>query len=443
LINNLQKMKLQNLSHGLKLLAVPMKNTNTVTALVIVGTGTKYETKGINGISHFLEHMFFKGTIKRPNNLAISSELDGMGAEFNAFTTKEFTGFWVKSERKNLDSILDIVSDMLLNSQFSAAEIDRERGVILEEINMYQDSPMYLVEDVLEELLYGNTPAGWNVLGPKENIKKLTRDDFVRYVHAQYGSRNTVVCLAGNLGSSNARTIKLVNKYFDRGDFKKWGSDFKEKQAVVEKQNQPQVKIHYKKTDQAHLALGVRTFGYSHKDKTIAKMIAIILGGSMSSRIWSNLRERHGLGYYVHTNSELYSDSGYLATRAGVKIEEVSKAIKIILEEYKKMADSPVESKELQRTKDLLRGRIALQLETSDNLAEWYGRQVILNHTLARATKHVEKIMLPSEYIKEIDKINDTDIRRVAKKIFTDQNLNLAIIGPFKDRSKFESILKI
>jgi len=436
-------MKLQKLNYGLKLLAVPMKNTNTVTALVIVGTGTKYETKEINGISHFLEHMFFKGTIKRPNNLAISSELDSMGAEFNAFTTKEYTGFWVKSVRKNLDSILDIVSDMLLNSQFPVAEIDRERGVILEEINMYQDSPMYLVEDVLEELLYGDTPAGWNVLGPKENIRKITRDDFIKYVHSQYGSKNTIVCLAGNLGGSDAQTIKMINKYFDRDNFKKWGSDFSEKQVVVEKQSQPQVKIHYKETDQAHLALGVRTFGYSHKDKTIAKMISIILGGSMSSRIWSNLRERHGLGYYVHTNSEFYSDSGYLATRAGVKIEEVLKAIKIILEEYKRIVEKSVEKKELQRTKDLLRGRIALQLETSDNLAEWYGRQAIFNHTLARTIKKTEKIVSPSDYIKEIDKITAVDIRRVARQIFGNQKLNLAIIGPFKDKEKFESILKI
>lgn len=436
-------MKLQNLNHGLKLLAVPMANTNTVTALVIVGTGTKYETKNINGISHFLEHIFFKGTKKRPNNLAISSELDGMGAEFNAFTTKEFTGFWVKSEKKNLNSILDIVSDMLINSEFPAAEIDRERGVILEEINMYQDSPMYLAEDVLEECLYGDTPAGWNVLGLKENIKKITRDDFISYVHSQYGSKNTVVCLVGNLGSSDGQIAKMVNGYFDKGDFKKWGSDFKEKPVVVEKQNQPQIKVHYKKTDQAHLALGVRTFGYNHRDKTIVKMISIILGGSMSSRIWSNLRERHGLGYYVHTNSEFYSDSGYLATRAGIKIEEVVKAIKIILEEYKKIVVKSVEKKELQRTKDLLRGRLALQLETSDNLAEWYGRQVILNHTLARTKQQTDKIMSPAEYAKEIDKITVVDIRRVAKKIFTKQNLNLAIIGPFKDKSGFEKILKL
>ncbi len=436
-------MKLKELNCGLKLLAVPMKNTNTVTALIIVGTGTKYEAKETNGISHFLEHMFFKGTKKRPNNLAISSELDGMGAEFNAFTTKEFTGFWVKSENKNLKSILDIISDMLINSQFSAAEIDRERGVILEEINMYQDSPMYMVEDVFENCLYGDTPAGWNVLGEKENITRLIRDDFIKYVHSQYGSRNTIVCLIGNLGSGEAQVEKLVNKYFGADNFKKWGGNFNEKPAVLDKQEQPQAKVHYKETDQAHLALGVRTFGYGRKEKTIVKMISIILGGSMSSRIWSNLRERHGLGYYVHTSNETYSDVGYLVTRAGVKIEEITKAITIILSEYKRMVDSLVEKKELQRTKDLLRGRLALQLETSDNLAEWYGRQAILNHTLSRTAKKTEKIIAPAEYVKEIEKITVADIRRVAQQIFINQHLNLAIIGPFKDKSKFETILKL
>lgn len=436
-------IKLQKLNHGLKLLAVPMKNTDTVTALVIVGTGTKYETKNINGISHFLEHLFFKGTKKRPNNLAISSELDGMGAEFNAFTTKEFTGFWVKSEGKNLKVILDIVSDILINSQFPPEEINRERGVILEEINMYQDSPMYMIEDIFERCLYGNTPAGWSVLGEKENIDKLNREDFLKYIHSQYGSHNTVVCLVGNLGRNNTQITRLVDSYFNCGDFTKWGNNFIEKQKVVEEQIAPQIELYYKATDQAHLALGTRTFGYEQKDKTIVKLISIILGGSMSSRIWSNLRERHGLSYYVHTNSEFYSDSGYLATRAGIKIEEVSKAIKIILEEYKKIADNLVDKKELQRTKDLLRGRLALQLETSDNLAEWYGRQAIFAHTLARTTKKMEKVVSPDNYIKEIDKISAADIRRVARQIFNNQRLNLAVIGPFKDKTKFGNILKL
>jgi predicted Zn-dependent peptidase len=436
-------MKLQNLNHGLKLLVAPMKNTNTLTTLVVIGTGSKYETRENNGISHFLEHLFFKGTAKRPSTMAISSELDGMGAEFNAFTSKEFTGFWVKAAKENLVNVLDIVSDMLINPKFPLPEIERERGVIIEEINMYFDNPMMYIEDVFETCLYGDTPAGWDTIGTKENIANLKREDFVNYLQAQYGSHNAIVCLIGNLGKNEKQTVRLTDKFFNHGNFKLWGKNFKEKLTVVEQQSAPQIKINFKETDQAHLSLGVRTFGYGHKDKTIVKLMSIILGGSMSSRMLINLRERAGLGYYVHTTSEFYTDSGYLTTRAGVKTAEIEKAIKIILDEYKKITRSLVGKTELQRTKDLLRGRLALQLETSDNLAEWYGRQAILNHTLARTIKYSERLFSPAEYIKEIDKITAIDLRRVARQIFINAGLNLAIIGPFKDERKFKNILKL
>ncbi|MCX6796379.1 MAG: pitrilysin family protein [Candidatus Falkowbacteria bacterium] len=435
--------KLQNLYRGLKLLTVPMKNTNTLTTLVIVGTGSKYENKTNNGISHFLEHLFFKGTRKRPSALAISSELDSLGAEFNAFTAKEYTGFWVKSRKKNLGEVLDIISDILMNSKFATEEIERERGVITEEINMYFDNPLMYIEDVFETCLYGDTPAGWDTIGTKDNIAKLKREDFINYLQAQYGSGNTIVCLVGNLGAGEKQIAKLINKYFGRGNFLKWGQSFKEKQPVEEKQSAPQIRINFKETDQTHLSLGFRTFGYYHEEKNIVKLMSIILGGSMSSRMFIRLRERAGLGYYVHTNSEFYTDTGYLTTRASVKTGAIKKALHIILQEYKKMAQVLVDKQELQRTKDLLCGRLVLQLETSDNLAEWYGRQAILSHALARTISTKEKILSPQEYLTKINKITATDIRRLSQQIFVKQGLNIAIIGPFKDKKRFEKILKI
>lgn len=432
---------LKELNHGLKLLTVPMKNTDTVTVLVMVATGSKYETKENNGISHFFEHMYFKGTKKRPSALLISSELDSMGAEYNAFTTKEFTGYWIKSEKKNLAKMMEITGDLLNNATLAEAEIEREKGVIIEEINMYYDNPMSYAEDIFEHCLYGNTPAGWDVLGTKENILRFKREDFTKYLHAQYGSSNIIISVAGNFKQEQAE--KFTNKYFLNKNIDNWGKDFSEKLKVVEHQTKPQLIVKYKDTDQAHLCLGVRTCDYTHPDRMITKIISIILGGSMSSRLFIELRERNGLGYYVVTQNEAYTDSGYIVTRAGVRKEEIAKAIKIILGEYKKITEKLVGQKELKKYKDLLRGRLALQLETSDDLAEWYGRQSILNHSIARAGQKERKIVTPDDYIKEIDKIGPADIKRVAKKIFVNAGLNFAVIGPYKEKNIFEKLLKI
>jgi predicted Zn-dependent peptidase len=301
---------------------------------------------------------------------------------------------------------------------------------------------MAMAEDLFEHCLYDDTPAGWDVLGTKENIQKFKQEDFLEYLHSQYGSRNSIVCIVGNLENKESQIGKLVDKDFSQGNFKDWGEKFHNKEKISDQQTGPQVKVKFKETDQAHMCLGVRTYGYGHPDRMTLKLISIILGGSMSSRIWSHLREREGLGYYVSTHSENYTDSGYLMTRAGIKIGEIEKAINIILEEYKKIKNILVDKKELDRTKDLLRGRLALQLETSDNLAEWYGRQAIMDLELARENKQKRKILLPEEFIKAIDKITAKDIRRVAQAVFTENKLNFAVVGPYKDKN-FKGLLDL
>lgn len=412
------------LKNGLRLITIPMRGTKTATVLVIVRTGSKYENKNNNGISHFLEHMFFKGTGGRPSALAISSELDGIGAEFNAFTSKEFTGYWVKAAVERIERAMDVVSDMLLNSKFAEEEIEREKGVIIEELNMYRDNPAMHIEDLFEELLYGNQPAGWDTIGTKENILKFKRRDFVDYLRSQYGAQNTFVCVAGNVGK---KQYELINKYFS----KLKPSDFKNKLPVKEKQDKPQIKLHYKKTDQAHLSLGARAFPAGHKDETALKVASILLGGSMSSRLFIELRERKGLAYSVKTQAEFYTDSGYLTTEAGVPIGKINEAIKIILAEYKKMAGVSVSAGELARTKNLIRGRFAIQLESSDNIASWYGKHMVLR----------DKIITPEEFLKHVDKVSAEDIKRAAREIFANDKLNLAAIGPFKNEKKFSKIL--
>ena len=420
-----------------------MRGTKTATILVLVGTGSKYEEKSTSGISHFLEHLFFKGTQKRPTTLALSSELDELGAEFNAFTGKEYTGYWVKTAGEQIERSMDIVSDMLLNSRFDPREIEREKGVIIEELNMYRDNPMIYIEDIFEQCLYGDTPAGWDTLGTKNTILKFSRKDFIRYVNSQYGTDHTTLCLVGNINTKKA--IASARKYFSSKAFSARGDNFREKDPVQEVQSRPQSLIHYKKTDQAHLSLGVRGFGYNHKDKAIFKILATILGGSMSSRLFINLRERAGLAYYVRTNAEVYTDVGYLTTRVGVPAGKLDQAIKIILADYRKAKRFLVGAKELRRAKDLLRGRIAIQFEASDNLANWYARQAVMADTLGRGKAGYKKTnpATPEEYIKTIDRITPEQIRRIARTIFVNKGLNFSVIGPYRDGKRFEEMIRL
>ncbi|MFH1822485.1 MAG: pitrilysin family protein [Patescibacteria group bacterium] len=412
--------RLKTLSNGIKLISIPMRGTKTATILLMVRTGSKYEDKENNGISHFLEHMFFKGTKKRPNTLALAGELDSVGGEYNAFTGKEYTGYYVKVDSSKINLAVDILSDMILNSKFAEKEIDRERGVILEEINMYHDNPIMYIEDVFENCLYGDTPAGWDTIGQAKNILDLRRADFLAYFNSQYGAQNTIICLAGDIKND---IEKIIRQYFNKLN----NTKYKNKIRVNESQVKPAVRIHFKKTDQATLSLGVRSFPINHPDEFILKIISVILGGSMSSRLFTELRERRGLAYFVKTQAEFYTDSGYLAAQVGVPIAKINEAIEIILNEYKKLTNILVKEKELFKNIDLIKGRLSLQLELSDSIANWYARQLILK----------EKILTPGEFFEKIEKIKSKDIKRVAQMIFVNRGLNLAIIGPFNDKSRF------
>lgn len=408
----MNKYKKDILSNKIPLFTVPIKGSKTATVLILFKTGSRYETRKNNGISHFLEHMFFKGTSKRPDTLTISSDLDSLGGEFNAFTGKEYTGYWVKVANSKLGAALEILSDMLLHSQFSPEEIEREKGVIIEELNMYEDNPLMHVEDVFETCLYGDTPAGWETIGTKENIRRFKQIDFLNYLQTQYGTRSAYVVLAGGV---NKQTQKIAKKLLTEFKTNSW----KNKVKVIEKQKKPQHIIVKKKIDQVNLSLGVRTYATNHPDEYKIKLLAIILGGAMSSRLFIRLRERNGLAYYVRTNTEFYSDSGYLTTQAGIPGDKVKEAIKIILEEYHNLTQELIKAKELKRAKDLLQGKILLQLEASDNLANWYARQAI----------NRPKIVTPAEFLQAIKKIKASELRLAAKKIFTDERLNLALIG--------------
>jgi len=411
----MNKYKLDLLSNKVPLLTVSIPGAATTTALIIFRTGSKYETRANNGISHFLEHLFFKGTKKRPNTLTLSSDLDSLGGEYNAFTTKEYTGYWVKAAASKIGRALDIIGDMLLNSKFEEVEVEREKGVIVEELNMYEDNPLMHVEDIFEHCLYGDTPAGWETIGTKNNINNFHQRDLLKYLRSQYGSRSAYIVLVGGVKATDK---KAVERIFSVLPYNKWHS----KRAVKEKQKSPQLKVAYKKIDQVNLSLGVRTYPAGHPQEFKVKLLSIILGGSMSSRLFINLRERKGLAYYVRTLAEVYTDSGYLTTQAGVPIGKTREAIKIILYEYQRLTTELVSESELRRAKELLHGKSLLQLEATDNLANWYARQAILRH----------RILTPGDFLKQIQKVSASDLRQVARQIFKNNGLNLAIIGKIK-----------
>jgi predicted Zn-dependent peptidase len=424
-IFNMFKYKKIILKNEIPLILVPMSEVKTATALVMVKTGSKYENQAESGLSHFLEHMFFKGTKHRPNTLTLSADLDVLGGEYNAFTSKEYTGYFVKVVEGKLAQALDILGDMLIYSKFEAVEIEREKGVIIEELNMYEDNPLMHIEDVLETCLYGNTPAGWDTIGTKKNIQSFKRADFLRYFNRQYGAKSIKVILSGAIQESDQKQARRI---FENIRNNSW----KDKVGVKEKQIKPAIKSVFKATDQVNLSLAVRAVSSGHPQELALKMLSVILGGSMSSRLFISLRERSGLAYYVKTSTEFYSDSGYLTTQAGVPKDKAEAAVSIILAEYRRIASEDIAAEELARAKDLLSGRLLMQLETSDDVASWYGRQTILRN----------KFINPVELNKQLRSLTVKDIRQAAELVMKDKNLNLAIIGPIKEGGK-KGLLKM
>ena len=420
-------LKKTTLKNGLRIITVPMRSTKAVTVLVLVGTGSKYEKKEESGISHFLEHMFFKGTKKRPSTLKIAETLDRVGGVYNAFTGKEYTGYWAKVNSKHLNLALDWVSDILLNSKIGEKEIERERGVIIEEINMYLDNPQSYIGDLFEKLLYGNKPAGRLIIGKREIIRKFKRKDFLNYLNNHYSAKNTVICLAGKIDGE--KTLKKAKEYFKKISVLEPG----EKPEVIEKQKKPQVLVHFKKTDQTHLVLGVRSVDLFSPSRYSQAILTTILGGNMSSRLFLAIREKEGLAYYIKTGSQAFTDTGYLATFAGVDNKRVERAISLILKEYKNLKEKEVKESELQKAKDYLRGTLTLALESSDALVSFYGIRELLEH----------KILTIEQVFAKIDDVTTQDVQKLANEIFQPEKLNLALIGPFKKKEKFEKLLKI
>lgn len=416
----------KTLKNGLRVILVPEPGSLATTFLVLVEAGSKYEAKEINGISHFLEHLCFKGTTKRPRAIDIAGELDAIGSEYNAFTSQEWTGYFAKAQAKHKDTILDVISDLYLNPVFDAKEIEKEKGVVIEELNMYEDMPQRKVADLFLELLYGDQPAGWDVGGRKEVIQKLTREAVVKYRFQHYLAKSTLIVVAGNFDPK--KMLAQIEKTFAQiPDSKKSG-----KVKTIESQKKPEILVKYKESDQTHLILGCRAYNLFDPRKYALEILGDILGGGMSSRLFQKVREELGAAYYVRADAELLTDHGFLNVSVGADHKKIDQVITAILGELTRVAKGDITAKDLSNAKDHLTGRMLLGLETSDAMALFYGGQEILERSL----------MTPEEVAKAIGKVKKEEVVAVAKDIFRNEKLNLALIGPYKDKKQFEKLLR-
>jgi len=413
----------ETLDNGLRVLTADLPHAQSVTVMVMLAAGSRYETPETNGIAHFAEHMFFKGTERRPSARQIAGEIDAIGGEFNAFTGKEYTGYFVKCAAEHRDLAFDVLVDMLLRSRFAEEEIEREKGVIVEEMNMYFDTPRDFIGGVYEHLLYGDQPLGWEILGRKETVRNATRDTFLGYLGRWYKPSRMVLGVSGRVGDDILdRAQELLGELApaETGE-----------PAPVQDHVNGRVAVFTKQSDQAHVILGVPSYPLEHEDRYALQLLANVLGGGMSSRLFSEVRERRGLAYYVYGLNHSYTDTGSLYSQAGVDLARIDEAVSTLVAELRKVATEPVPPEELEKARSFTKGRFVLQLESPQGLIMFGLRREVLER---RAPD-------PEEILAGIDAVSGEDVSRVAAELISRDSLRLAVIGPFDDADRFEKLL--
>jgi predicted Zn-dependent peptidase len=414
------------LSNGLRVVTAPMPQAKSVACFIMVAAGSRYETRETNGIAHFAEHMFFKGTERRPTARDIAGEIDAIGGEFNAFTGKEYTGYYVKCAAEHRDVALDVLVDMLRHSKFDPAEVDREKGVIVEEMNMYFDTPRDYLEGVYDELLYDDQPLGWDIIGTKETVRAATRETFLDYLDRWYRAPRMVAGVAGAIG--NDVLARLQDQLGDIPDGARG-----EPAPVTVMQDSPRVKLHTKASDQAHVRVGVHSYPIVHQDRYALALLATVLGGGMSSRLFTEVRERRGLAYYVYGHNMGYTDTGTLYAQGGVDIARIDEAVQTIVAEFGRIAAEPVAQDELEKARNFAKGRLVLSLEDPKGMIVFGLRSEVLEGVTRE----------PDEVIAGLEAVTLEDIQRVAQDIIRNERLNFALIGPFDEPDRFEQLLAL
>ncbi|HEX5448605.1 MAG TPA: pitrilysin family protein [Gaiellaceae bacterium] len=413
------------LSNGVRVLTAPLDHAQSVACYVMLAAGSRYEHPKNRGIAHFAEHMFFKGTDNLPTARDIATLVDTMGGEFNAFTSKEYTAYYIRCSGEKRDTALEVLVDMIRHSKFDAEELEREKGVILEEMNMYFDTPQDYVGSVYNALLFGDNPLGWETLGTRETIKAATRDTFLEYLDRWYAPQRMIVGIAGMVGDGlNEKLESLL------GDMSGNGTGGPPP-AAVEKSAAPVVRLHSKESDQAHICVGVPSYPVNHPDRYALQLLATVLGGGMSSRLFLEVRERRGLAYYVHGVNMAYTDAGTLVSQAGVDINRIDEAISTVVEQFQLMATERVPGDELEKARSLAKGRFVLQTESPNGLLLYGLRREVLEGRAAE----------PEELLAGLDAVTVEDVQRVAQDVIAGEGMRLAVIGPFDDAARFEKLV--
>ena len=406
------------LDNGLRVITSTMPHSRSVCLAILVGAGSCYESEEEAGISHFAEHLFFKGTQRRPTSKEITQDIEGVGGIINAGTDKELTIFWCKVAKSHFPIALDVLSDLLLNSLFDSKEIEQERRIISEEINMNLDLPQQRISMLIDELLWPEQPLGREVIGYKETVSSITREQLLNYVARRYMPNNTVLSIAGNIQHEEA--VAQIESLFN-----KWAAgELITGYITDDKQTEARLRIEPKDIEQAHLCLAVHGFSRSHPQRFTIDLFNTVLGGGMSSRLFTEIREHRGLAYDIHSYTEHFLKSGSFAIYAGVDPQKIETAVVAILEEMSQIKQG-ITANELTRAKELSKGRLYLRFEDSQNVALWYGGQEILT----------QQILDIDDVISIVDAITIDELKGVAEEIITDSGLNLAVTGPIKKGS--------
>lgn len=413
------------LKNGLRLVVVPKSDTKVVTVFVLIGVGSRYETKSVQGLAHFIEHMMFKGTKKRPTALHLTRDIEGMGGAPSAFTSRDMTAYTIKVNSANAEKATEILSDMLCNSRLDVEEIEREKGVIVEEENMRHDNPLIHIGDLFDNTLFGDQPIGRDPGGEKGSVRRMQRKNFASFLKRFYTTGNTVIGMAGDIDPKQAE--KLANKYFA---CLKSGTRSLPKRASL-KPTFSKVRIAHRQSEQSHIALGFPGFSYKNPNRPTLEILNVILGANMSSRLFSVIREKHGMAYYIRSHIDYLAETGTYSVMAGLDTKRITKALRLIVKELYRLTKAPVGVAELKRAKEYLKGQLAIQMEDSEQLVFWLTRQTMMEG----------KIQTVEDKMAALDKVKPSEIRRVAKQIFRENKMNLAVIGPFADKDKFQKLL--
>lgn len=420
---NIEQYKLPN---GTRIILAPSHDTKAVTCLAYFGVGSRYEPLPLWGGSHFLEHMMFKGTAKRPTTEDLSKQLDAVGADYNAFTSKDHTAYYIKIDARHTELALDLLSDMLYHSKFDPQEFERERGVIVEELNMYEDNPSMKVEELFEEHMFAGSTLGWRIGGPTDSIKKMNLKKLITYKKRFYAPEHLVLVLAGKI-SPDVRM--MLKKYF--GAEHRHGVtqlSYKPFSWNAARRGEPSaVKVMHKQTDQMHMVLGFPACNYDDPRNAALLLLHVILGGSMSSRLFIGVRERRGLCYVIRTGVTNYADAGAFTITSGLDKSRLTEAMRVIYEELQKILKSGVTEQEVRMAKDHLAGKMVLQFEDSARVADYYGQQKLL----------MKKVETPEQKFKRIMQQSVGDVNRIAAQTLVFKHAKMGVIGPYKDATQF------